>query len=305
MVIEIKKIDSPFYYRISIIGSPLEPLTYISDKKIAPGTFVKVPLRKKTHQGIVVSECESADFKCKEVIEITPFYLPLNYQKIAKFISKYYLCSYAQALSLFVPFNKPSTIHHQPSTIHHPPSTIHHQPSTIHHQLDYSPFYVGAQEKEKKEKTNEDPQDISAVNFGLALHYMLEIIKDFKKEEIEEAYWGMRNRFGMLLEDDKLEDIKNRVERLVNDKKFIKLIYGARIYKEQPLSYRGEIKQLDLLAEFDDRVVVIDYKSSKYILDEHKMQVKRYKIALEDIYDKETHAYLCYLRSDIIQMVKL
>jgi primosomal protein N' (replication factor Y) len=128
MVIEIKKIDSPFYYRISIIGSPLEPLTYISDKKIAPGTFVKVPLRKKTHQGIVVSECESADFKCKEVIEITPFYLPLNYQKIAKFISKYYLCSYAQALSLFVPFNKSSTINHQPSTINHPPSTIHLSP---------------------------------------------------------------------------------------------------------------------------------------------------------------------------------
>ncbi len=159
----------------------------------------------------------------------------------------------------------------------------------------YTPLKVGAQENRKKEK--EQKEHIQAINFGLALHYMLEIIKDFHESSIEEAFWAMKNRYEMLLKEGESEIIKQRVEKLLVDECFLTLVDG-KCLKEQPISYKGELKQIDLLVEREEDVVVIDYKSSSSKQAAHVKQVAYYKEAIGKIVEKKVLAYICYVRED-------
>jgi exodeoxyribonuclease V beta subunit len=79
----------------------------------------------------------------------------------------------------------------------------------------------------------------------------------------------------------------------------------GKIYKEQPVSYNGELKQLDLLVEKDEKLVIIDYKSSKSIDSSHTKQVAYYKEAIKSISSKDTEGYLCYVREDEVEIVKV
>jgi exodeoxyribonuclease V beta subunit len=165
----------------------------------------------------------------------------------------------------------------------------------------YKALRVGAQEESiKKEK--DERENIQAINFGLALHYMLEMLKAFDHTCIEEAYWAMKNRYEMLLQEGEAEAIKKRVEKLLYHDRFLALVAG-RCLKEQPISYEGELKQIDLLVEQTDKVVVIDYKSSAIQQQAHIKQVSYYKEALSKIVEKKVEAYLCYLREDEIVLV--
>jgi len=167
----------------------------------------------------------------------------------------------------------------------------------------YESIKVGPQ-KENNTKEKEQKDDIRAINFGLALHYMLEIMDKFDKSSLEDAYWSMKNRYEFLLVDGESERIKKRVKRLLEYKPFLELVDG-KIYKEQPISYGGELKQLDLLVEKDDKLVIIDYKSSKTSQNSHIKQVSYYKEAIKSITDKECEAYLCYVREDEVEIVKV
>ena len=173
--------------------------------------------------------------------------------------------------------------------------------ASIKETFDYEAPRVGAQEEDKS-KEKEQKENIQAINYGLALHYMLEILKDFALEHIDEAYWAMKNRFEMFLQAGEAEEIKKRVERLLVSKEFLSLVDG-RCLKEQPISYGGELKQLDLLVEKEDRIIVIDYKSSQTEQLSHRKQVSYYKEALSKIVDKKVQAYLCYVRQEDIILV--
>ena len=50
------------------------------------------------------------------------------------------------------------------------------------------------------------------------------------------------------------------------------MLLDASISKEQSLSFNGELKQIDLLLEYEDRCMVIDYKSSKKYAVKHQNQ---------------------------------
>ena len=163
----------------------------------------------------------------------------------------------------------------------------------------------GAQEIEKTEKKESMKSDFSSIDFGLALHYMLEMLGKFDIKSVEVASLSMQNRFGTALCMEHLKDIKKRVVRLLKNSEFQALIKGAKLLKEQPLYHNGQRKQVDLLALLDDKVVVIDYKSSQELQSLHVKQVSLYKSALEKIYGKECEAYLCYLRKDDIKIVKI
>jgi exodeoxyribonuclease V beta subunit len=167
----------------------------------------------------------------------------------------------------------------------------------------YESIKVGSQ-KESNTKEKEQKDDIRAINFGLALHYMLEIMDRFDKSALEEAYWSMKNRYEFLLVNGESEMIKKRVHRLLEHKPFLDLVDG-KIYKEQPISYNGELKQLDLLVQKDDKYIVIDYKSSSSKHSSHIKQVAHYKEAIKKITDKEVEAYLCYVRLDEIELVAI
>ncbi len=167
--------------------------------------------------------------------------------------------------------------------------------------LKYEKMRLGLQEEKLKVEKSEK-QDFEAMHFGLALHYMLEIIESFEHEHIENAYWAMKNRYEIFLEPHRCEEIKQRVEKLLTHKPFLKLVNG-KVFKEQPISFKGELKQLDLLIEHKDKWIVIDYKSSQSRKSEHVAQVVHYKNAITKIVDKEVHAYLCYVRDEEIELV--
>ena len=168
----------------------------------------------------------------------------------------------------------------------------------------YIPQKYGTQEVEKVEKESFE-ENFLAIEFGLALHYMLEIMGGFEPRFIDNAYESLKNRYKNILDVSHLEDIKKRVLRLVENIEFQELIKDAKLSFEQPLYYKDERKQLDLLIEKKSKVIVVDYKSSEVLQALHVKQVSLYKRALEEIYGFECEAYLCYLKKDDINLVKV
>ncbi len=171
-------------------------------------------------------------------------------------------------------------------------------------KLEYESIKVGLQNEKSNAKTDSKIDNIQAVNFGIAMHYMLELMKDFNKSSIDSAYWGMKNRYEFVLEEGMCEEIRDRVEMLIKNVEFLELTDGKK-RKEQPISYNGELKQIDLIVEKEDKVIVIDYKSSQEMRSEHLKQVQHYKKAIQKIYLQEVEAYLCYIRKEEIVLTQI
>jgi ATP-dependent exoDNAse (exonuclease V) beta subunit len=169
----------------------------------------------------------------------------------------------------------------------------------------FVPKKYGTQEIEIAEINKSEDNDFKSQDFGLALHYMLEIMGDFDEKYISNAYESLRNRYKMILDEEDLIDIKKRVLRLLEDKEFMSIVKDAILLKEQPIYFDGQRKQLDLLVVFEDKVVVIDYKSSQEKQSSHVKQVLHYKRALEAIYGKKCEAYLCYMKKEKNEMIKI
>jgi len=95
-----------FFYNVALLNSPLDPLTYQSKEKIKIGTLVEVSLQKrvKLQKAIIVKTVEKPSFKCVTIQEISNFFYDEKMLKIASFISKYYVCSLGEALSVYTPF---------------------------------------------------------------------------------------------------------------------------------------------------------------------------------------------------------
>ncbi len=91
------------YYKVALLSSPLEPLTYESKSEITIGTKVEVPLRSRTTQGVVIEECEKPSFKTAPLSTLD-FFFSQKQLKTARFIASYYLCSLGEAIGLFTPF---------------------------------------------------------------------------------------------------------------------------------------------------------------------------------------------------------
>jgi len=159
--------------------------------------------------------------------------------------------------------------------------------------------YYGAQENKSIDESDEE-KDLDAIRFGTALHYALEMTGNFDKEGVELAMTAVRNRYGQLIGDAALEQIAQRVNRLVEEIRFKKLLEGAEIRREQGLYFNGEMKQIDLLLAYESEMLVIDYKSSQKYHLEHQKQVREYVKAVASITNKPTRGMLIYLLEDEI-----
>ncbi|WP_072681885.1 primosomal protein N' [Arcobacter sp. LA11] len=97
-----------YYYEVSLLKSPLNPLTYEYDAKIDIGSkvFVKLRNRKKLSDAVIIKEVEKPDFKCVKIDEISSFYFDNKMLELATFISQYYVCSFGEAIGTFIPYNK-------------------------------------------------------------------------------------------------------------------------------------------------------------------------------------------------------
>jgi len=95
-----------FYYEVSILNTPLDNLTYQSEEQLKIGLLVEVSLqrRNKLLNAVVVKEVEKPSFKCISIVNTTEKYYDEKMLEIASFISKYYVCSLGEALSVYTPF---------------------------------------------------------------------------------------------------------------------------------------------------------------------------------------------------------
>lgn len=97
------------YYEVAILGSNLKTLTYQSELEIENLTLVKVNVQAKPKTGCVILKCKKPAFKTLNIEEILDKkYFPYQ-EKLANFISEYYVCEISQALNLFLPYSKITT----------------------------------------------------------------------------------------------------------------------------------------------------------------------------------------------------
>jgi ATP-dependent exoDNAse (exonuclease V) beta subunit len=181
--------------------------------------------------------------------------------------------------------------------------TTHKQVDLVKMEENFTRF--GSQKQELVEEEKEG-NNFYASQYGLAMHYCLEMMRDFSKESLELAYKAMYNRYLLLLGQRALLEIKKRIVHLLESEEFSKIIKDAkRVLKEQPLIYNGQRKQIDLLIEKESEVFILDYKSSANIQEEHLQQVALYKNALREIYNLPVVAYLCYIREEGVEFKNL
>lgn len=189
--------------------------------------------------------------------------------------------------------------------------------STLHAEsesLEYKPLYYGTQSDILALEETEH-EDLKAINFGLAMHYMLEMLGEFKTQNISHAKDMMINKYGYILEDVEIEDIVNRVSRLLDSNEFISLIDGE-CYREKAIRYKNNLRYIDLLVQTNNKQDVlslfsnitwnvIDYKSSFTFSDHHLKQIRYYVKAIKEITGDEVNGYICYLLEKEIKIVKV
>ena len=96
------------YYEVSLLKSPLTPLTYQYDDNIDIGTKVLVKLRnrKSLSEAVVIKKVEKPSFKCVSISELTSQFYDKNMLEVSSFISQYYVCSFGESLGLYSAFEK-------------------------------------------------------------------------------------------------------------------------------------------------------------------------------------------------------
>ena len=115
----------------------------------------------------------------------------------------------------------------------------------------------------------------------------------------------VQNKFGYELSEPMTSGIKKRMGNLLENEIFLGYLEGATLLKEQSLSFKGELKKVDLILEYGDRNVVIDYKSSKKFHIKDKKQVGVYQKAIEKITQKSTKGVIVYLLEDEVEFFEV
>ncbi len=169
--------------------------------------------------------------------------------------------------------------------------------------LAYEARNYGQQSDIIKEESDEG-KDQHAIEFGLAMHYTLEMMADFDESAIDEGISVAMNRYGAYLSEADFSSIKRRVTHLVHDETFKRLSTGS-VTKERAVSYNGELRYIDLLVEQDSGWVVMDYKSAKGHHEQYHKQVGFYKQAIAGITNDKVSGYLVYMLEEGCEIVEI
>ena len=94
------------YYTVSLLGSPLEPLTFSSTDLYSPLDLVIVPFQKKEKEALVLEQVSEPEFDTVDISSGSDFSLNQKQFDFASFIAQYYFSSLGDALSLFIPHKK-------------------------------------------------------------------------------------------------------------------------------------------------------------------------------------------------------
>jgi len=179
------------------------------------------------------------------------------------------------------------------------PKALQEQMPEIH----FKDFYYGTQADLLSQAKSEE-EDHKAIEFGLALHYTLEMMSSFDSLSLVSALSIAKNRFGATLSVPEFLSIEKRILALVEDQAFQALAKG-KIYKEKAISYEKELRYIDLLIEKEDEWIVIDYKSAMSYTQSHLKQVNFYKKAIREITGHRVKGYIAYLLEDEAKLVEV
>jgi exodeoxyribonuclease V beta subunit len=136
----------------------------------------------------------------------------------------------------------------------------------------------GKQEYKEIEEKEYKPNDFDAIYFGLATHYA------FECENLD----AVQNRYGEFC------DTKKAFELFIEGKKLLPT--EEKTYKEYPFLYDEQKGIIDLLIEKDDEVIIVDYKTHTPEDERgYVKQIKRYKIAMENLKNRPAKGYILYL----------
>ena len=128
------------------------------------------------------------------------------------------------------------------------------------------------------------------MKYGLKVHEILEYI-DFKNPEYE------------LIEDSKNRE---KIKKFINNPLFNNF-NNVKIYKEYEFIYEKDNNSyhgiIDLLLEYDDRILIVDYKLSNIDDDKYLEQLKGYKDYIKTISSKPIKTYLYSIMSENIEEI--
>ena len=82
--------------------------------------------------------------------------------------------------------------------------------------------------QEIKEISRERGENLNAIYFGLALHFLLEMARDFSEYALKEARDAVRNKFFKYLSLNELDEVYLRALNLARNEKFISIVSGKR-----------------------------------------------------------------------------
>ncbi|MCV3375778.1 RecB-like helicase [Campylobacter sp. IFREMER_LSEM_CL2151] len=143
------------------------------------------------------------------------------------------------------------------------------------------------------------------IHFGLALHEFLQYFDFNAKSNFEFCKQMVYKKYRFYLDDEGFNELFKRLTMLLKDESFNALLVGKKLLKEQIITYKGEQKQLDMLAFDDNEAIIIDYKTGLN-LNEHKKQVLLYKEAIEKILAKtSTKVFLVYVLKDKVEIAEV
>ncbi|WP_417331752.1 RecB-like helicase [Halarcobacter sp.] len=170
----------------------------------------------------------------------------------------------------------------------------------------YQELNLGKQDKPISVENDDEEYTLHAKYFGIATHYCLEMMNSFEEDSLQLAINIVRNRYSNYLDENDIQNIKNRVSNLLVNSEFISLVKEGNYSKEQSLIYKNELRIIDLLVEKDNKYYIFDYKTTKGELQEHIYQVSYYKKAIKDILaSDEVYSYIVYLNEDMAKLKKV
>ena len=98
------------YYLIAPLKLNLPPLEYESHETFHKNDIVKISVKNKTLLGIVLSEVEKPNFKCKEAVR-SEFALSESQVILGHFVANYYCTNLSVAFGIFTLGNSPLELH--------------------------------------------------------------------------------------------------------------------------------------------------------------------------------------------------
>lgn len=145
-------------------------------------------------------------------------------------------------------------------------------------------------------------EELGAIDFGLATHYLLEMLESFTPDAIEAAYTATYNKYALRVSEASMKNIKERVTQLLHHKPFLELIEGGTCYKEQGFKIAKQLRYIDLLIDKGDEFVIVDYKTGKNYEQEYKKQLTFYMHSVAKMSGKKVSGYLCYLLESGVEL---